>query len=114
MPPTAAKRISPAAPHSNKAARALHRTAPNTTADLRGSADVPSIDEAGNGCIPTQQYWKAKAIRARQGRGDSHGGMRPLNGQRCSRHAAENAKRASRQAARQEANGRPTMPIVTW
>jgi len=61
-----------------KAARALHRTAPDTTAVLFGSAAVQSIDEPGNGCIQIKQYRHPAAIPALFGQGDGHTGMRPL------------------------------------
>jgi hypothetical protein len=58
--------------------RLLHHAASKTTADLCGSAVVSSIDEAGNGGIETEQYWKAVAPRSRAPR-DGHAGYRPLN-----------------------------------
>jgi hypothetical protein len=62
-----------------KAARALHRTAPDTTAVLFGSAAVQSIDEPGNGCIQIKQYRHPATIPALfGGQGDGHTGMRPL------------------------------------
>jgi hypothetical protein len=47
-----------------KAARALHRTAPDTTAVLSGSAAAQLIDEPGNGCIQIKQYRNSAAIPA--------------------------------------------------
>jgi hypothetical protein len=60
MPSTGGETDIPGAPHSKKAARALHRTAFHTTADFA----VPPlyltlIAESGNGCVQPPQYWNA-------------------------------------------------------
>jgi hypothetical protein len=59
-----AKPISPAAPHGNKAARALHRTAPNTTADCAVPPLFHQSTKPEMVACPMQQYWKAEAARA--------------------------------------------------
>jgi lactoylglutathione lyase len=83
-----------------KAARALHRTAPDTTAALSGSAAVQSIDEAGNSCIEGNKILIIpRLIRTGFGMsGDGHAAMWWLK-------SARNT---------QKHKGRPPMPIVTW
>jgi hypothetical protein len=75
-----------------KAARALHRTASDTTAVLSGSAAVQLIDEPGNGCIQIKQYRKSSSDPGlvRRPR-DGHTGMRPLKSTALQQHAAANA-----------------------
>src|ERR1700738_699816 len=105
MPPTAAKRISPAAPHRNKAARALHRTAPNTTADC---AVPPLFHQSTKPEIVAYQCNNIGARGAVWPRSESRGwpcGKATAKLTALQPRAAENAKRASRRVARQKPRG---------